>query len=263
VLAAAKGIEPFKEPQGFTPIAKRSGASGGWSYPIILILNPVSLSSMQRKPIRGILRPKVIIFDVDGLLFNTDELMFIELQRALAELGISIDESFFADHDYDDCVYALGLSKERLDAVLQKIRTRYYSDEILPHVRMRHGVSETLKLLSSSFPLAIGSGEAKEQIGRYLRHFSIEDYFSFIGHGKTVPQRKNNPEYFFTIARHFGVSPEECLHVGDSLYDQQALKAGVPVVIIPTKFSRHCAFDPRCQILESIEELPSVLLPNR
>lgn len=217
-------------------------------------------NSMTKKSISETLQPKVIIFDVDGLLFNTDELMFIELQRALAESGVFIDESFFADHDYDDCVYALGLSKEQLDAVLQKIRTRYYSDEILPHVRMRHGVPETLKRLSSSFLLAIGSGEAEVQINRYLRHFSIEDYFSFIGHGKTVPRRKDNPEYFFTIAKHFGVSPEECLHVGDSLYDQQALKAGVPVVIIPTKFSGRMTFDPRCRILDSIDQLPQLLM---
>ena len=74
-----------------------------------------------------------------------------------------------------------------------------------------------------------------------------------------VPGRKSNPKYFLTIARHYGVLPKDCLHVGDTQIDQYALDAGVPVIIIPTKYSRHIAFDPRCRILKSIGALPSVL----
>lgn len=203
--------------------------------------------------------PKVIIFDVDGLLFNTDELMFLELRRALKEIGIPIDEAFYANHGYDDCIYALDLPKEQSETIMQTVRKRYYNDKILKYVRLKPGVLETLQVLSHSFPLAIGSGEAKEQIERYLCHFSIADHFSFIGHGMMVPNRKSNPEYFYTIARHFSVSPGECLHVGDTIIDQNALKAGTPVVIIPTRYSRHIAFDPRCRILDSIDQLPHML----
>lgn len=218
---------------------------------------------MLRKPRKSILRPKVIIFDVDGLLFNTDELMFIELQQALAEFGVTIDESFYAKNGYDDCVYALDLPKENLEAILRNVRARYYTDDILHRVRLKPGVLETLQRLFSSCSLAIGSGETEEQIGRYLRHFSLAQYFSFIGHGMMVPKRKSNPEYFLTIARHYGVAPQECLHIGDTQTDQYALQAGVPVIIIPTKYSRHITFDPRCRILESIEELPGVLRSSR
>ena len=112
---------------------------------------------MQRKPIRGILRPKVIIFDVDGLLFNTDELMFIELQRALAQAGVTIDESFYARNGYDDCISALDLSPERKEEILRTVRERYYTDDILPRLRLKPGTLKTLKELSPFVSLAIGS----------------------------------------------------------------------------------------------------------
>lgn len=214
---------------------------------------------MTKKPGNGRLHPKVLIFDVDGLLLNTNELMFIELQRALKECGITIDESFYATHDYDDCIYALNLSEEQLRAIQRIVRARYYSDDLLPRVRVKPGVLETLQRLFHSFSLAIGSGETKEQIERYLTHFSLAELFSFIGYGAMVPNRKSNPEYFLTIARHYGVSPQECVHIGDTQTDQSALNAGVPVIIIPTKYSRHITFDPRCRIVESIEELPRIL----
>lgn len=38
---------------------------------------------------------KVVIFDVDGVLFNTDELYFQYLQQALVKRGVEITEEFF------------------------------------------------------------------------------------------------------------------------------------------------------------------------
>ncbi|MDD4287513.1 MAG: HAD hydrolase-like protein [Candidatus Peribacteraceae bacterium] len=214
---------------------------------------------MLRKPDSNVLTPKVIIFDVDGVLFNTDELMFRELQRALAPSGIAIDEVFYARNGYDDCLDALDIPPEQREVILRMVRECYYTDDILPRVRMKPGVLETLKTLSPSFSLAIGSGETKEQLERYLHNFSIAEYFSFIGHGALVKGRKSNPEYFRTIMRHYGVSPQECLHVGDTPTDQNALRAGIPVIIIPTDYSRHFTFDPRCRIVASIGDLPGIL----
>jgi len=214
---------------------------------------------MPSEPVCVSPRPKVVIFDVDGLLFNTDDLMFTELQRALKEFGITIDEGFFATHGYDDCIYALDLPEEHLKTVQRNVRARYYTDDLLPRVCVRPGALETLRLLSRSFSLAIGSGETKEQIERYLTYFSMREFFSFIGHGAMVSRRKSNPEYFLTIARHYEVSPQECIHIGDTQVDQHALDASVPVIIIPTKYSRHITFDPRCRIVKSIKDLPGVL----
>ena len=202
---------------------------------------------------------RVIIFDVDGLLFNTDEVLFRELQKSLRLLDVEIDEAFYAHNKYDDCIYALNISEGQRQEVLRSLRSRYHTDAILEQVELKSGVRETLATLASQYKLATGSGEEKEQIERYLRRFDIGEYFSFIGHGTMVPGRKSNPAYFQTIADFYDVPLSHCLHVGDTEIDQQALHAGVPVAIIPTKYSKHITFDPRCHMLESIRELPLLL----
>ena len=202
---------------------------------------------------------KVVIFDVDGVLFDTDEVYFRYLKQALGNIGRVIDEEFYALHGYDDCLYELDLSEEQIRDVLLELKERYYSDDILRDIRLKKDVMSVLKHLSCSLRLATGSGEHKVQIERYLRHFGITEYFSFIGHGALVEGRKRNPEYFHAIARHFGVQPDECLHIGDSPYDQHALAAGVNVAIIPTKYSSHIKFDPRCHVLHGMIGVPKLI----
>ena len=202
---------------------------------------------------------KTVIFDIDGVLFNTDELYFKYLQQALAANGIRIDEEFYAKHGYDDCIYKLNLSNKQIQNVLTELHANYYSDDILKKVHMKEGACAVLEQLSDSMQIATGSGEEKSQIERYLRHFNIIDYFSFIGHSNLVEGRKRNPKYFHTIANYFGVSPQECLHIGDNLHDQYGLAAGVNVAIIPTSYSSHITFDPRCHMLESISDVPKLI----
>lgn len=202
---------------------------------------------------------KVAIFDVDGVLFDTDEVYFRYLRQALERIGTDIDEEFYALHGYDDCLYELGLSTEQIRDVLAELQDKYYSGDIVRDICMKEDARAVLRHLSDSLSLVTGSGERKTQIERYLRHFDVEKYFSFIGHGALAEGRKSNPEYFRTITQHFGVEPEECLHIGDNLHDQHGLAAGVNVAIIPTKYSSHITFDPRCHMLEGIRDVPKLV----
>jgi len=202
---------------------------------------------------------KVVIFDVDGVLFDTDELYYKYLQEALAQSGIDINEEFYTYHGYDDCIHELGLSEQQTKDVLTELRTRYYNDDILQEINLKEGVLSLLKRLSTSLQIATGSGERRSQIERYLRHFDIDKYFSFIGHGALAEGRKSNPEYFHIIAKHLGVLPQECLHIGDNLHDQHGLAADVNVAIIPTKYSSHITFDQRCHMLDSITDVPKLI----
>lgn len=201
---------------------------------------------------------KVVIFDVDGVLFNTDEIYFTYLQKVLQEIGVQIDPEFYAVHGFDDCIYSLSLSRKQITQVKKKMNECYYGDRMIANMKMKNGVLSVLKNLSRMVHLATGSGENKSQIQRYLKHFSLSEFFSFIGHGRLVPGRKSNPAYFYAIANHYGVRPNECLHVGDTLTDQYALQAGLPVAIVPTKYSKYLTFDPRCHMLQSIESLPLI-----
>ncbi len=198
---------------------------------------------------------KVIIFDIDGTLLNTDELYFQLLKRELSKLNISINEQQFALLGLDDSVFHVGLDEKVAQQVRNNVLKKYYHDQIFKKLQFKKGAFGIIRLLSKKYQLAIGSGEKIEQIERYLQYQHLGSYFQFIGHGGLVHTRKSNPEYFRKIARFFKVKPEECLMVGDSKYDIEAVKAGCTVVIIPSKFTKYCTFDNDCIILNDIKEL--------
>lgn len=198
---------------------------------------------------------KVIIFDIDGTLLNTDELYFQLLKRELSKLHISINEQQFALLGLDDSVFHVGLDEKTAQKVRENTLREYYKDQIFEKLRFKKGALKVIRLLAEKYLLAIGSGEKLKQIRRYLKYQHLGCYFQFIGHGGLVHDRKSNPEYFRKIARFFKVKPEECLMVGDSRYDIEAVKVGCTVVIIPSKFTKHYPFDKNCVILNDIKDL--------
>lgn len=202
---------------------------------------------------------KVIIFDVDGTLLNTDELYFQLLKDELDKLNVSFSERQYAIYGLDDSIFHLGLAEKTAQQVRNNVLKNYYSDLILKRLRFKQGAFSIIRSLSKQYKLAIGSGEKIEQIERYLKYQNLNQYFQFVGHGGLVLNRKSNPEYFKHIAKFFKVKPEECLMIGDSVFDAEAVKAGCKVVIIPSKFTKHCVFNEQCIILNSIEALPHFL----
>ncbi len=202
---------------------------------------------------------KVIIFDIDGTLLNTDELYFKLLKHELNKLDVSFNEKQYALYGLDDSVFHLGLDKRTAQSVRDNVLKNYYNDQIRSKLRFKKGAHSVIRSLSKQYKLAVGSGEKIEQIERYLKYQNLNQYFQFIGHGSLVINRKSNPDYFRHIAKFFKVKPEECLMVGDSVFDANAIKAGCRVVIIPSKFTKHCTFDRQCSILNEIKVLPLFL----
>jgi beta-phosphoglucomutase-like phosphatase (HAD superfamily) len=202
---------------------------------------------------------KIIIFDVDGTILNTDELYFNLLKHELNKINTPLNEKQYALGGLDDAVFHLGLDEKVAQEIKSNVLKNYYNDRILEKLRFKNGALSIIRLLSAHYKLAIGSGEKITQIDRYLKHKNLNRYFQFIGHGGLVPNRKSNPDYFRQIAEFFKVKPKECLMVGDSMFDADATKAGCSVVIIPSKFTKHCAFDKKCTILSDIKKLPGFL----
>ncbi len=202
---------------------------------------------------------KVIIFDIDGTLLNTDELYFQLLKHELKKLNVSFNGKQYACYGLDDSVFHLGLDEKTAQKVRDNVLKNYYNDQIFDELRFKKGAHSVIRSLSKQYKLAIGSGEKIEQIKRYLKYRNLNQYFQFVGHGGLVLNRKSNPDYFRHIAKFFKVKPEECLMVGDSVFDAEAIKAGCRVVIIPSKFTKNCAFDKKCHLLNNIKALPLFL----
>ena len=91
---------------------------------------------------------KVIIFDIDGTLLNTDELYFQLLKHELGEINISLSEKEYALYGLDDSVFHLGLDKKTAQRVRDNVEKNYYNDQILKKLRFKKGAFEIIRSLS-------------------------------------------------------------------------------------------------------------------
>jgi len=204
-------------------------------------------------------RLKLILWDVDGTIFNSDEIYFKILKNEIKKKNLNLTPHFYATHGLDDCIFHMGLSTEEIAEIKKNINCEYYSDNILSRLKFKKNAKKTIESLSKKYKLSIASGEKKPQIERYLDFMGINNLFGFIGHGQMVQGRKGNEEYYNLILDHFGFSKEECILIGDSLFDAQALRFGIITVIVPTVFTQHQRFPDECLILKNIGELENLV----
>ncbi len=184
---------------------------------------------------------KVVIFDMDGTIFDTEVVYRKSWVSAAKELGLDIDilselpnitgrnhantEQYFAEHHGADFPFA------RLFATMWT-----HSDRVLEtNVPTRPYIPEVLEALKADgYLLAIASSTNRERVERYLRVSGYTDFFDAVISGERVKNGKPAPDIFLLAAETLGISPEECVVVEDSRQGVLAgINAGMPTVMIP------------------------------
>ncbi|MCL6271815.1 phosphoglycolate phosphatase [Sansalvadorimonas sp. 2012CJ34-2] len=97
------------------------------------------------------------------------------------------------------------------------------------------GVRESLsKLHELGIKLAVITNKSERFTGGLLAHLEIDQYFSMVVCGDTLPERKPDPTPLIHVMDHFDVEPDCALMVGDSRHDVAAARAaGVACVAVP------------------------------
>lgn len=201
------------------------------------------------------------IFDMDGILFDTERVYQQTWHEIAAELGTKLDSSFLkaitgtsGEHmhqvieEYFQVSNGADIAKECMGRVREKLSV---------HVPMKEGVCEILAFFQKKgMPIAVASSSLPQQIEANLIKAGIADYFSEIVSGTEVEHGKPAPDIFLCAARRIGCKPEECFVFEDS---ENGVKAGhaagcatimVPDLIEPSPEIRPCC----TRICESLVE---------
>ena len=181
---------------------------------------------------------KAIIFDFDGVLFESSHLHFETIQAVLAEIGIPLSFTTYREKYFG--VTELALLQEILPqthtdpqtirALIQRKIALYldktHHQESLPAVE---GLGDFLKAISMHISKrAIFSNGSRIEVGRTLAKLdggTILPYFQFVTTLDDVTHGKPNPEGYLLSAQKLGVAPEHCLVIEDSLQGIRAAKA--------------------------------------
>jgi len=211
---------------------------------------------------------KGIIFDMDGLLFDTErlylkawpptgEIMGIPITEEVARKTIALGgyemEEIFQAH------YGLDFTLEKARPVIRQWITDYVAEHGLP---VRPGAREAIAFFHKrGFPLAIGSSNLHHVVVAYLEEAGLLSYFSTIVTGDMVERVKPAPDIFLQAAANLGLRPEECLVFEDSPPGIEAAhKAGCVPIMVPDLLEPCDVTRDRCwQIFSSLEGVPQRL----
>jgi HAD superfamily hydrolase (TIGR01509 family) len=185
------------------------------------------------------LNPGAVIFDMDGLLLDSEPLYRVTWQTASAELGCPIDDEFYAHFVGRGNDEAERLLRERFGEALplDEFRERWRRDfdrrlDLAPLAR-KPGAIELLDLLDSlGIRLGLATSTPRDIALRCLGELATR--FTAIVFGDEVRHLKPAPDLFLFTSQRLGVAPDHCLVLEDSEAGVRAARAaGMEVIIVP------------------------------
>jgi len=182
-----------------------------------------------------------VLFDMDGLLLDTEPLWGQSMLKIAQDHGIPITAERFKETtglriyevtDYWAVRYpwtgstALKVAEDILDDIIASSRT---------NASVLGGVQDALELLkANNFKIGLASSSPKRMIDALVTHFELEGYFDVITSADAVELGKPHPAVFLHCAAELGATPLDCLVLEDSVNGMIAGKAArMRVVVVP------------------------------
>ena len=183
-----------------------------------------------------------VLFDMDGLLLDTENLYTLGTQEILSEFGHNYDWSFKAKlmGKRTDEVARMIVDNYKLpmtpDQWISRSKDKY--DSLFPHVKSLPGVMKLVHHLSKhGVPIAVASSSSTSAFSmKTQNHAGLFSMFDAIvlGDDARVKAAKPAPDIFLTAAQQLGAECERCLVVEDAPLGVTAGRAaGMQVLMVP------------------------------
>lgn len=186
---------------------------------------------------------KAVIFDMDGLLINSEPFWQESETKVFSSLGLDVNKKMFEQFmgkridEVVDTMHKITpwnhVPKEQVveDIVENVIRLVIEKGEALS------GVYETLSNLKNSpYKIGLASSSKMKIISAVLKKLQIQDYFEVVHSAEYEEYGKPHPQTFISTAKMLGIQADECLVFEDSLNGViSALAAGMKCIAIPEK----------------------------
>lgn len=213
--------------------------------------------------------PEAVIFDMDGLMIDSERVSIACWNEAALELGVALPEGFFL------CMVGLGdadclrLLQQRIDDAsrVEALCARshaLYEARTQQGLPLRPGILELLELLQKhAIPRAVATSTRQPRANRKLAAAGLLPFFDAVVTSSDVAHPKPAPDIYLLAAQRLGRAPQRCLALEDSPAGvRAALAAGmtaiqVPDLVHPDEALRALGH----RIVASLHEAHALLLP--
>ncbi|MGT2784232.1 HAD family hydrolase [Streptococcus merionis] len=176
--------------------------------------------------------PKAIIFDMDGVIVDSEYIFLSTKTQLLLDRGIDTDETYqyqFMGTTFQymwEVMKAENQLSESVEELIAEMNSRREAMIAADGVRPIKGVQPLIKKLHSrGLPLAVASSSPKHEVERNLDELELAAYFDFLVSGEEVEHSKPEPDVFLRAAELLQVKPQDCLVFEDTKNGSLAAKA--------------------------------------
>jgi sugar-phosphatase len=184
---------------------------------------------------------KAAIFDMDGLLIDSEPLWYEAAVEVFNPLGIPLTPAMYADsvglrtkefvvHWFRE--YGIDATKSAAtilsinEVVIEKINTK---GEAMP------GVYQVLQMLQKEgYTIGLATSSPSKLIDIVVNKLNITDFFKAFASAEQLPYGKPHPQVFLDCAAMLEANPVDCICFEDSFYGLIAAKAArMKCVVVP------------------------------
>ncbi|WDS34647.1 HAD family phosphatase [Pseudoxanthomonas sp.] len=183
--------------------------------------------------------PEAVIFDMDGLMLDSERASLRSWSRGAREIGLQIEDAFWlrlVGHSMAACQLILRERMEpaQIEALLARCMV-LYREEVDAGVPLRPGIHEILQLLAQhGIPCGVATSTRRPLAPHKLETAGLLPYFKAVTAGDDVEHPKPAPDIYLLAAQRMGAAPERCLALEDSPAGvTAALAAGLTVIQVP------------------------------
>src|SRR5476651_1289314 len=181
-----------------------------------------------------------VVFDMDGLLFDTEKLYGQAILTAAGELGLAMTTEVFLTfvgtpwaHNRRQMLEAYGEAYPAEE--LRVAWMRHFKLLVAGNLDLKPGVGMLLDLLDElGLPRAIATSSSHSTVVHHLGEHGLADRFNHVVAAGDYANSKPAPDPFLMAAQKLGVDPRDCLALEDSLNGvRSASAAGMMTVMVP------------------------------
>lgn len=211
---------------------------------------------------------KAILFDMDGVLIESEHLMRTSAMKALADYGV------YPKHE--DFLEFTGMGEDRFvggvaekygltyDPIMKEQAYDYFGQDVMEQAHVPAGVKDMLlELHRRGYILAVCSAADRRKVMYNLQAIGVDPaIFTALVTGSDVKRKKPFPDIYLMGAQQVQVEAEACLVIEDAISGIHAAHAaGMEAVGVPTTFTKEQLMEGAAPeyLLNEIRELTELL----
>jgi beta-phosphoglucomutase len=208
-----------------------------------------------------------VIFDLDGLLTDTERLHCQAWRQTLAGVGVEVSEDEFADHwiraglGIADFVRRRGLDHD--PEGLRRSKLGVFVTLVEASLCPMPGALALVETLHGKKRLGLATSSYRENVELILRRLDLARYFEAIATNESVARVKPHPDLFLHMAGRLSVAAAECVVLEDAEKGVLAAHAaGMKVIAVPTSHTRGNDFSKATRVVSSLTQVTLPLLDS-